>query len=111
MVALLFTDLVGSTWELHQVTNGLKDAREYAEAIRPKVFVPLHHDNAFPPLTADGRAWYDPLVAELERIPASQRPDLCFITDPDNYAAPLAFSTSEWAGTSKAVLAGCYRPA
>ncbi|MGH2688112.1 MAG: MBL fold metallo-hydrolase [Actinomycetota bacterium] len=98
---------VGGIWEYHQITNGLKDPAAYIAAARPKVFVPTHHDNSFPPFSGPGRAYYGPLVAELGRIPEAARPDLCFIADPDSYRQTLAFTIPEWAGTTKGSVTGC----
>jgi L-ascorbate metabolism protein UlaG (beta-lactamase superfamily) len=101
---------VGAILEYHQVTNGLKDVRAYVEAARPKVFVPTHHDNFLPPVTAEGRAYYRALVAELGRIPSRRRPYLCFITDPESYRAPLSLTASQRAGAAVGVISGCLTP-
>ncbi|WP_405139269.1 MBL fold metallo-hydrolase [Nocardia sp. NBC_01388] len=82
---------VGAVQGYNQFTNGLRDPRSYIEALRPKVFVPNHHDNWFPLITARGEAFRTPLEAELARIPDG--PELRMLLDPDDYVAPgrLAF--------------------
>ncbi|MDN4176082.1 MBL fold metallo-hydrolase, partial [Nocardioides sp. SOB77] len=35
---------VGAVQGFGQYTNGLRDPRDYAEAVRSRVFVPSHHD-------------------------------------------------------------------
>lgn len=83
------TDLhIGAIQGYNQITNGLRDPRRYIEAIAPTLFVPTHHDNWLPGLTA-GAANYDPpLRTELDRIPAGHRPELRTLHDPDDYIRP-----------------------
>lgn len=100
----------GAIMGFNQLTNGLKDPREYIEAARPKVFVPTHHDNWAPPITTEGRNYYSMLVGELENISEAQRPELCFITDPENYQAPFVLTASQWAGAIVPAIEGCYTP-
>ena len=101
---------IGAVQGFNQITNGLKDVRVYVEALRPKMFMPAHHDNWLPPNATTGSAYYEPLVAELDRIPFASRPGLCFISDPDNYRAPFVFKTSEWNGPYMGTIAGCWTP-
>lgn len=101
---------IGAIAELNQMTRGLTDPREYIEAARPKVFMPIHHDNFLPPFTSSGHSYYRPLVEELAKIPAENRPDLCFITDPDSYFTIFRFVPAEWAGEAKAPVDGCVTP-
>ncbi|MFI6041402.1 MBL fold metallo-hydrolase [Nocardia sp. NPDC051321] len=87
--ALPPTDLhIGAVQGFNQITNGLRDPRRYIEAIAPTLFVPTHHDNWLPGITA-GAANYDPpLRDELTRIPAPQRPELRSLHDPTDYVRP-----------------------
>lgn len=101
---------IGAVQGFNQITNGLKDVRRYIEAVRPKVFIPAHHDNWLPPNVTTGEAYYEPLVAELENIPFARRPGLCFISDPDNYMAPFVFETTEWKGPYAGAISGCWSP-
>jgi hypothetical protein len=94
----------------NQISNGLKDVRLYIESIKPKAFIPAHHDNWLPPNVTTGEAYYQPLVDELDVIPFPNRPRLCFISDPDNYRAPLVFKTSEWKGPYGGTIDGCWLP-
>lgn len=101
---------IGAVQGFNQITNGLKDVRVYIEALRPKVFMPAHHDNWLPPNATTGSAYYDPLAAEIDLIPFSSRPTLCFISDRENYLAPFVFETAEWSGPYSGTIAGCWSP-
>jgi L-ascorbate metabolism protein UlaG (beta-lactamase superfamily) len=101
---------IGAIQGFNQITNGLKDARLYVGAAKPKVFMPAHHDNWLPPNVTTGKSYYQPLVDELGLIPESERPQLCFITDPDNYASAFTFTTVAWAGANTGSIAGCWSP-
>ncbi|WP_327098853.1 MBL fold metallo-hydrolase [Nocardia vinacea] len=83
------TDLqIGAVQGFNQITNGLRDPRRYIEAIRPKLFVPTHHDNWLPGLTASAATYDIPLRGELARIPTDHRPDLRPLHDPVDYISP-----------------------
>ncbi|WP_369640515.1 MBL fold metallo-hydrolase, partial [Nocardia sp. JMUB6875] len=84
---------IGAVQGFNQFTNGLRDPRSYVEALRPKVFVPNHHDNWLPLMTARGEAFRTPVHEELARIPETQRPEIRMLLDRDDYLAPgrLAF--------------------
>ncbi|MGK8464796.1 hypothetical protein [Nocardia cyriacigeorgica] len=79
---------VGAIQGFNQLTNGLRDPRTYIEAIRPKIFVPAHHDNWLPGFTAPAATYDLPLRAELDRIPAEHRPELRALLDPADYISP-----------------------
>ncbi|MFE6858999.1 MBL fold metallo-hydrolase [Nocardia sp. NPDC057668] len=79
---------VGAVQGFNQFTNGLRDPRSYIEALRPKVFVPNHHDNWLPVFTARGEAFRSPVEAELARIPEQARPRVRMLVDRDDYLAP-----------------------
>jgi L-ascorbate metabolism protein UlaG (beta-lactamase superfamily) len=77
-------------------TNCLHDVRRYWEALRPKVFVPSHHDAQDP--TQPVAAFYKPFLAEQAgRMPADKRPCLQMIEDPQHYLNPevLTWDTSQ----------------
>ncbi|RMI35372.1 MBL fold metallo-hydrolase [Nocardia stercoris] len=87
--ALPRTDLhLGAIQGYNQYRNGLRDPRTYIEALRPKVFAPCHHDNWLPLITTDARAYHEPLLAELNRIPPAGRPQLAWLADRADYLAP-----------------------
>ncbi|WP_240505187.1 MBL fold metallo-hydrolase [Nocardia mangyaensis] len=79
---------LGAIQGFNQPFNGLRDVRQYIEAIRPGVFVPSHHDNWLPGLTARGDTYQATLQGELDRIPADRRPALRFLSDPGDYLRP-----------------------
>ncbi|WP_459957201.1 MBL fold metallo-hydrolase [Nocardia sp. IFM 10818] len=84
---------IGAVQGYNQFTNGLRDPRTYIQALRPKIFVPNHHDNWLPIFTARGEAFRTPLHEELSRIPDDDRPQIRMLLDPKDYLAPgrLAF--------------------
>ncbi|WP_330182418.1 MBL fold metallo-hydrolase [Nocardia sp. NBC_01503] len=77
---------VGAVQGYNQFTNGLRDPRTYIEALRPKVFVPNHHDNWLPLITARGEAFRAPMEAELSRM--TTVPELRMLLDPTDYIVP-----------------------
>lgn len=83
------TDLhLGAIQGFNQATNGLRDPRHYIEALRPRVFVPGHHDNWGPLFTSRAASYEAPLRAELARIDPARRPELRFLGDPVDYIRP-----------------------
>jgi L-ascorbate metabolism protein UlaG (beta-lactamase superfamily) len=84
---------VGAIQGFNQFSNGLRDPIDYIEAIRPKLFVPGHHDDWVAGITTKGENYKDPFYKELATLPAAERPAVNFITDPGDYlrAAALSF--------------------
>lgn len=78
---------IGAIQGFNQFTNGLRDPRSYVEALRPKVFIPNHHDNWLPVMTARGEAFRTPLHEELARLPEETRPEIRMLLDPGDYLA------------------------
>jgi L-ascorbate metabolism protein UlaG (beta-lactamase superfamily) len=79
---------VGSIQGFNQLTNGMRDPRTYIEALRPRVFVPAHHDDWAAGITTRGERYEPYLDAELKLIPVDQRPRVRFIRDPQDYVDP-----------------------
>lgn len=79
---------VGSIQGFNQVTNGMRDARTYIEALRPRLFVPAHHDDWAYGITTRGELYEPYLRDELAMIPAARRPRVRFIADPADYVRP-----------------------
>jgi hypothetical protein len=79
---------VGAIQTFNQVTNGLRDPRLYIEALRPRLFVPCHHDDWAAAITTTGDRWEPAMRAELRRIPEHRRPRLRFLRDPQDYLRP-----------------------
>jgi L-ascorbate metabolism protein UlaG (beta-lactamase superfamily) len=77
---------LGALMSFNQLRNGLRDVAAYAGALRPRLFVPQHHDNWLPPLTSDGRRYEAPLRAAFDEqgIDAEIR----FLRDPEDYLRP-----------------------
>lgn len=89
LAALPATDVqIGAVQGYNQISNGLRDPRTYIRALNPGVFVPSHHDNWLPGLTASAATYDAPLRAELARIPAPRRPELRVMHDPADYVHP-----------------------
>lgn len=78
---------IGAIQGFNQFTNGLRDPRDYIEALRPKVFIPNHHDNWLPLITARGGAFRTPLHAEIAKLPEAARPEIRMLIDPDDYVS------------------------
>ena len=79
----------GAIQGFNQFSNGLRDPRTYVEALRPRIFVPNHHDDWFPPtlsMPADNYLPY--LRRQLARLPAARRPALRFLRDRRDYVSP-----------------------
>lgn len=79
---------VGAIMGYNQYTNGLREPKMYMEAIKPKGFIPSHHDNWAPPITTKAVNYFEPLTEELMRIPTENSPELRFIKDPEDYIQP-----------------------
>ncbi|NKY30605.1 MBL fold metallo-hydrolase [Nocardia gamkensis] len=89
LAALPATDVqIGAVQGYNQISNGLRDPRTYVEALSPGLFVPSHHDNWLPGLTASAATYDAPLRAELDKIPAARRPELRALHDPADYIRP-----------------------
>ncbi|MCR5979258.1 MBL fold metallo-hydrolase [Gordonia jinghuaiqii] len=77
---------VGSIQGFNEITNGLKDAVRYIDAIRPKMFVPNHHDDWFPviatPATTREKSFFDALAS------IDHRPEVRYLRDPSDYLNP-----------------------
>lgn len=78
----------GAIMGFNQYSNGLRDPRMYIEALNPKVFIPTHHDNWSPPITTNGANYEVFLNKELEFIEEQKRPELLFLSDPEDYVRP-----------------------
>jgi L-ascorbate metabolism protein UlaG (beta-lactamase superfamily) len=104
---------VGGIAELNNYVNGLVDARRYAAEVGAKVFLPIHHGNWAPPFTSEAATYYEPWKAEVGRIDAARRPDLCFLVEATR-ATVFDVRTGEWAGDARGRLEplggpGCHR--
>ncbi|MGH2953747.1 MAG: MBL fold metallo-hydrolase [Solirubrobacterales bacterium] len=83
---------VGAIQGFNQLTNGMRDPRQYIEALAPETFVPAHHDDWAFGITTNGEAYREPFFAELERLAPEQRPEVRFIVDPADYVRPEALT-------------------
>ena len=84
---------VGAIQGFNQATNGMRDPVDYIEALAPETFVPMHHDDWAVGITTKGEHYREPFYNELNNeIPAADRPQVRFITDPDDYVRPEALS-------------------
>lgn len=77
---------LGAIQGFGQFTNGLRDPREYVAAVDSRIFVPGHHDNFVPGVSARGEIYEAPLRAELARLAVS--PELRMMFDPVDYINP-----------------------
>ncbi len=83
---------VGAIQGFNQFTNGLRDPRQYIEALSARTFVPAHHDDWAIGITTRGAAYEAPFMEELERVPDRHTPDVHFIFDPADYVDPAELS-------------------
>lgn len=102
LAALPPTDVeIGSIATFNQVTVGFRDSRVLIDAVRPRLFSPIHHDET--PTMLQGRSYEAGFLEELSNIPVERRPGVQFISDPEDYLNPAAFtfdpSAAVWAGT------------
>jgi L-ascorbate metabolism protein UlaG (beta-lactamase superfamily) len=81
---------VGAIQGFNQYTNGMRDPRTYIEALRPRIFVPSHHDDWAFGITARGERYRPFLRDELALIGDGVRPRVRFISDPQDYVDPRA---------------------
>lgn len=88
---------VGAIVGFNQYFNGLRDPRIYMEALEPKLFVPTHHDNWAPPITTTAKNYKVNLQQELKLLAEEERPELLFLSDPEDYVNPqkLTFTVHE----------------
>lgn len=93
MNALPASDIeIGAVVNFGQLTNGMRDVRILVEALRPKFFVPNHHDDWDPALGSRGENYERPVSEELAKIPADRRPELLWTYDPYDYLRPGLFT-------------------
>lgn len=83
---------VGAIQGFNQFSNGMRDIRQYIEAIGAPLFVPSHHDDWAAGITTKGENYREPLDTELARIPPERRPQVRFISDPADYVRPEALT-------------------
>lgn len=75
-----------------QVTNCFRSLHAYIEALDPRVFAAAHHDN-FTYFIGANAADLEPYVREeLERFPATERPELIYTYDPADYLNPVPYT-------------------
>lgn len=93
MASLPQTDVqIGAIMGFNQYFNGLRDPRLYMEALKPKLFVPTHHDNWAPPITTTAKNYEYHLHKELGLMDEKERPELLFISDPEDYVNPAVLT-------------------
>lgn len=78
---------LGSIQGFGQYTNGLRDPMWYVETLRPRLFVPGHHDNWLPPASSPASTYESRLREALAALP-SGAPKLRMLRDPDDYVNP-----------------------
>lgn len=82
----------GSVLAFGQVTNCLRSLGRYIDALDPKVYAAMHHDN-FTYFIGANAEDLEPLVrAELARIPKKDRPELLYSYDPIDYLDASLFT-------------------
>lgn len=102
--------LLGAVSGANNPTNGLRDAAIYIRDMKPKVFIPTHHDESQRRRGAKGNAgelWKRNLLNSmtLVGIPAAEQPEVRWLNDPYDYARPALMtfdpSSPRWTKTSR----------
>lgn len=83
---------LGAIQSFNQFYNGMRDPRHYIEAIKPRLFVPTHHDDWMPGITMSAEGYRAPFYEELAKLNPDQRPEVRFIRDPADYVRPEALT-------------------
>lgn len=83
---------LGAIQGFNQIANGMRDPRQYIEALQPRTFVPTHHDDWAPGITTRAANYRSLFFDELAKVPAERRPEVRFITDPADYVRPEALT-------------------
>ena len=91
---------VASVQGFGQFTSAGRDFRTIVEALRPQELVPGHHDNWLPPVSTSGDRYRPYVTAELNRIPAADRPVLRWVQDPEDYLRAIVYDVDDarWNG-------------
>jgi L-ascorbate metabolism protein UlaG (beta-lactamase superfamily) len=88
---------VGSIGGFNLRNNGFRDPLTYTKALRPRIFVPAHHDDWFPP-TLSTRASHleQPFRQQFRQAFPTEGPRIRYIRDPEDYVRPkrLTFRVS-----------------
>jgi len=66
------------------VVSGRSVLSQHINAVREKLFIPIHHD-------ACGYFLRKDLETELAKLPAEVRPTMWFLSDPSDYLKPISF--------------------
>jgi hypothetical protein len=82
---------VGAVLGFNEPTNGVRDPVDYLAALRPKLFVPNHHD--FVTEYGTGRAYEGAVRRELARR-GSFDTQFRWLADPGDYLRPLVFDAA-----------------
>lgn len=82
----------GAVLAFGQVTNCFRSLHAYIEALSPRVYAATHHDNFTYFIGANARDLEPYVRAELERFPETERPDLIYTYDPDDYLNPAPYT-------------------
>jgi hypothetical protein len=96
MESLRPTDVeIGSVVSLGFGTNGERDIVTYNQHIAPKVFIPNHVTAvALESSSLEWKVGYEK-IQDAMAIPESQRPQLLWLVDPNDYLRPLVFNPSD----------------
>lgn len=86
---------LGSPVSLGFNINGERDIVDYITHIKPKVFIPIHVTAVA--VESSSLEWRDGYLKQLNAmsIPASARPELMWLVDPNDYLRPLVFDPAD----------------
>jgi hypothetical protein len=84
---------LGAILGFNQPLNGLRDPRLYVEHVHAKVFLPTHHDNWAPGVSAGAEGYRDTLMAEINAL--EHPPEVDFLVDPADYLKPRIYRVDD----------------
>lgn len=84
---------LGAILGFNQPLNGLRDPRLYIEHAHAKIFLPTHHDNWAPGVSAGARGYEMQLRAEIATL--ENPPELDFLVDPEDYLKPRVYRVDD----------------
>ncbi len=93
---------LGSIVSLGFATNGVRDAIQYQQHLRPLIYVPLHMtDVAVPSSSLEFKKSY---LETLDTAHIAYRPEIRWMVDPNDFARPMAYDPQDprWASPGNA---------
>lgn len=84
---------LGAILGFNQPVNGLRDPRLYIEHAHAQIFLPTHHDNWAPGVSAGAEGYRETLMAEISTL--QHPPEVDFLVDPQDYLKPRVYRVDD----------------